>query len=87
MYSSGMKSRLHLRAPRFVLTFFIDEVLGGRDASSAKSKRVRELIDGSGSVIMSRTHYMMATLHRILLMEALSFIGALISTSLIDWRK
>ena len=84
MYSSGMKSRLGISVatafrPDILL---IDEVLGVGDASfREKSKRrVRELIDGSGSVIIvSHSLSMMQQLcDRILLMDGgtLSFIGA-----------
>jgi len=84
MYSSGMKSRLGISVatafrPDILL---IDEVLGVGDASfREKSKmRVRELIDGSGSVIIvSHSLAMMASLcSRVLVMDGgkAAFIGA-----------
>ena len=83
MYSSGMKSRLGISVatafrPDILL---IDEVLGVGDASfREKSKRrVRELIDGSGSVIIvSHSLSMMQQLcDRILFMKngEVAFIG------------
>ena len=84
MYSSGMKSRLGISVatafrPDILL---IDEVLGVGDASfREKSKRrVRELIDGSGSVIIvsHSLNLMQQLCDRILLMDGgnLAFIGA-----------
>ena len=83
MYSSGMKSRLGISVatafrPDILL---IDEVLGVGDASfREKSKRrVRELIDGSGSVIIvSHSLSMMQQLcDRILFMKngEVAFVG------------
>jgi len=84
MYSSGMKSRLGISVatafrPDILL---IDEVLGVGDASfrEKSKKRVRELIDGSGSVIIvSHSLAMMASIcSRVLVMDGgkAAFIGA-----------
>lgn len=83
MYSSGMKSRLGIAVatafrPDILL---IDEVLGVGDASfREKSKRrVRELIDGSGSVIIvsHSLSLMQQICDRIMLMNngACEFLG------------
>tara|TARA_B100000683_G_scaffold276780_1_gene332066 strand:- start:2472 stop:3179 length:708 start_codon:yes stop_codon:yes gene_type:complete len=84
MYSSGMKSRLGISVatafrPDILL---IDEVLGVGDASfrEKSKKRVRGLIDGSGSVIIvSHSLAMMASIcSRVMVMDdgKAAFIGA-----------
>ena len=74
-YSSGMKARLGISVatafkPDILL---IDEVLGVGDASFRKKseKRVRDMIDGSGTVVMvsHSQGLMMEICDRIILME------------------
>ena len=73
-YSSGMKARLGISVatafrPDILL---VDEVLGGRCFIQKKSeKRVREMIDGSGTVIIvsHSQGFMMEICDRIILMD------------------